>query len=94
MKPRHADAWHLFAKDDDYLTHKISVMRTRCEEIDRDPDEILISAGIPRREIPETIEKADTYYDMGIREFTMGFNGPDYDLEQAKGWLEWRDSKN
>ena len=91
---RHADAWHLFARDLDYLRHKISVMRRRCDEIGRDPDEVLISAGIPRASIARAVEEADTFYDLGIREFTMGFNGPDYDLEQASGWLEWRDSRN
>jgi probable F420-dependent oxidoreductase len=91
---KHADAWHLFARDVDYLRHKIAVMRKRCEEIDRDPGEILISAGVPRLEVREAVERADTYYDLGVREFTMGLNGPDYDLSQAKVWLDWRDSKN
>jgi len=90
---RHADYWHLFARNAEYLAHKIAVMRMRCDEIGRDPGEILISAGIPRSAIVESVDRADAYYGLGVREFTFGFDGPDYDLEQAKGWLQWRDSK-
>lgn len=84
---RHADIWHYFFNptDPDKYLHKIDVMRERCAEIDRDPAEVTISAGID----PKAIEHADALVEAGVSEFTFGLNGPDYDLEPVRPWLEW-----
>jgi hypothetical protein len=29
---------------------------------------------------------------MGFRQFTLGVNGGDFDLEPVRDWLAWRDS--
>ena len=37
---------------------------------------------------------ADALYDAGVRLFTLGIGGPDYDLSPVPEWLAWRDAKN
>ncbi len=33
-------------------------------------------------------------FDGGVRLFTLGFAGPDYDYDPVRSWLDWRDAKN
>ena len=33
-------------------------------------------------------------FDAGVRLFTLGFGGPDYDYDLVRSWLRWRDAKN
>ena len=40
------------------------------------------------------LEYADALYDAGVRLFTLGISGPDYDLGAVREWLAWRDAKN
>jgi probable F420-dependent oxidoreductase len=84
---RHADIWHYFYngdKPDGYL-HKLDVMRQRCEEIDRDPATVTVSAGLD----PSLVEHADRLVEAGVSEFTFGLNGPEYDVDSLKPWLDW-----
>ena len=39
-------------------------------------------------------DEADELYDAGVRLFTLGFQGPDWDFELVRSWLTWRDAKN
>ena len=32
--------------------------------------------------------------DMGFTQFTLGFNGPAWDVDAGTGWLAWRDERN
>jgi hypothetical protein len=31
---------------------------------------------------------------MGFSQFTLGFNGPDWSVDAAAPWLQWRDALN
>ena len=47
---------------------------------------------------PEDLERflrhdAERYVDMGFRQFTLGFNGPTWDVEAGRAWLRWRDDR-
>jgi hypothetical protein len=39
-------------------------------------------------------EDAATYVGMGFTQFTLGFNGPDWDVDRGSAWLAWRDGMN
>ena len=91
---RHADAWHYFPDNPEIQAHKIAVLRSHCEALGRDPGEIEMSIGSHPHKITEDLETVDEYHDLGVRQFTLGFGGPDFDLAPAADWLVWRDSKN
>ncbi|WP_353808340.1 LLM class F420-dependent oxidoreductase [Agromyces sp. SYSU T00194] len=86
---KHADVWHSFVKPDE-IAHKVSVIDAWGEKVGRDTSGIVVSNELARADD----EKADAYYDAGVRMFTLGLNGPDYDVTEVKRWLAWRDAKN
>lgn len=95
---RHADIWHTFSQGEE-LTHKIEVLRGHCEREGRAFDEIEISVGAGGRgrdggrpQPPE--QEGQPLYDAGARLFTMGIDGPDYDLSVVEPWLAWREELN
>lgn len=90
---KHADVWHAFGPVE-RMAHKSAVLDDWCAEIGRDPSEIDRSVGIQPMAIESDLAHADEFYDLGFREFTLGLNGPDYDLGPVRAWLDWRDAKN
>jgi probable F420-dependent oxidoreductase len=88
---QHADIWHSFVSPAD-LPHKLDVLRTWGEKVGRDVSEITISNELNRRRAD--LEHADALYHEGVRLFTLGISGPDYDLTIARQYLAWRDAKN
>jgi probable F420-dependent oxidoreductase len=86
---RHADIWHGFG-DVETIAHKHAVLDDWCAKEGRDPDEIERSAGVSGT--PETTGEA--LYEIGTRLFTVGLNGPGYDLGPVAEWLAFRDAKN
>ena len=38
--------------------------------------------------------QAAQLFDAGVRLFTLGFEGPDWDYDLIAKWLRWRDAKN
>jgi len=85
----HADIWHGFG-DVDVFTRKTGILDEHCAAVGRDPADIERSVGVN----PSKIEIADDLRAAGATEFTIGINGPDYDLTQVKEWLAWRDQVN
>ena len=85
----YADVWHTFG-DLETVAHKSKVLNEWCNRVDRDPSEVERSIGMQAA----NLDRADDYLALGITEFTLGFTGPDLDLEPAKAWLKWRDSVN
>ena len=85
----HAQIWHSFTRVDD-IARKLGILDEWCSRVGRDPAEIERSAGIS----VDRLDLADRYYAAGIRQVTLGFSGPDYDLSDVPKWLEWRDAKN
>lgn len=88
---RHADIWHSFVAPDE-IAHKLDVLRRWGDEIGRDVSEITVSNELDRHGVD--VEHADALYDAGVRLFTIGVDGPDYDLGPVKRWLAWRDARN
>jgi probable F420-dependent oxidoreductase len=89
MVAEHADVWHSFG-DLATFTRKSRVLETRCAEVGRDPGEIRRSIGIGLGRI----DRADSFADAGVHEFTLGVSGPDYDLAAVPDWVRWRDDRN
>jgi probable F420-dependent oxidoreductase len=86
---QYADIWHSFVRSDE-LDHKIGVIEEWGRKEGRDTSGIIISNELGNR----SQEEADALYDGGVRLFTLGFGGPDYDFDVVRSWLRWRDGKN
>jgi probable F420-dependent oxidoreductase len=93
MTAEHAHIWHSFTPLNE-MPHKISVLDNWCAEVGRNPAEIERSVGIHPHRVEKDLEFADAYYDLGIRQYTIGLNGPDYPVASVAKWLEWRDEMN
>ena len=93
MTAKHADIWHYFGTPEE-MRHKASVLDRWCEEIGRDPSEIERSVGIHPHRGEKDLALADTYYDLGFRQITVGLNGPDYPMDAVEKWIAWRDEMN
>ncbi|MRG59757.1 LLM class F420-dependent oxidoreductase [Agromyces sp. CFH 90414] len=87
----HADIWHSFVAPGD-LAHKLDVIARWGDEVGRDVSDLVVSNELTRG-TPD-LEHADALYDAGVRLFTLGISGPDYDLDAVRGYLAWRDAKN
>ena len=86
---RHADIWHSFVRPDG-IAHKVEVIERWGEREGRDTSGIVISNELHRR----STDTAAALFDAGVRLFTLGLSGPDYDFDDARRWLRWRDEKN
>jgi len=86
---RHADIWHSFVTPDE-LPHKLSVIEKWAETEERPTNGLIISNELKDRDE----ETADALYDAGVRLYTLGFQGPDWDYSVIERWLRWRDGKN
>jgi len=90
----HADIWHGFGTPE-VIRHKCAVLDRWCEEVGRDPSEIERSTGGPRESRSGSIEPiADELFDIGIRQFTISLDGPEFDMTGVDSWLKWRDARN
>ena len=76
----------------DALPHKLDVLARWGDEVGRDVSQITVSNELTRHRVD--LEYADALYDAGVRLFTLGIRGPDYDLSPVSEWLAWRDAKN
>jgi probable F420-dependent oxidoreductase len=86
---RHADIWHGFG-DPDTIGRKHRILDEWCESEEREASAIERSAGV---EGPPD-ERADRLLALGTRLFTVGVDGPDFDLTQVREWVRWRDRVN
>lgn len=93
---RYADAWHAaFPDRPSELGDAVEVLRRACADIGRDPDEIEWSVGVEPDDLQRFFdEDAATYLAMGFTQFTLGFNGPDWDVDAGAAVLAWRDRVN
>ncbi len=98
MVAGHADGWHaMFPDHPSELEPKIEALLRWCDEVGRDPQDIEWGLGLEwqAEAKAEALEKyADTYLEMGFTQFTLGFNGPEWDVSTGTDWLAWRDQKN
>ena len=51
----------------------------------QDPSTVTVSVGLDH----SLVDHADKLVEAGVSEFTFGLNGPDYDVDSLKPWLEW-----
>ena len=87
----HADIWHSFVRPD-AIAHKLDVLARWGERVGRDVSEITVSNELSRGRLDD--DHADALYDAGVRLFTLGVSGPDYDDAPVRHWLAWRDRRN
>ncbi|HEY7223872.1 MAG TPA: LLM class F420-dependent oxidoreductase [Micromonosporaceae bacterium] len=89
----YADIWHaMFPASPAELEPAIDVLRARCAAAGRDPAQIDWAVGIEPDALAHDLSRhADDYVKQGFRQFTLGINGPDYDLTTIRDWLVWRD---
>ena len=89
----HADIWHGFGSTD-ILRRKIAILDEWCEKVGRNPDDIERATGGPSDAQNGPAPEADQFYDMGVRQFTLSLDGPEFDMTGLDEWLAWRDAKN
>ncbi len=86
---RHADIWHSFGNVET-LRRKGAILDEWCGTENRDPAAVERSIGVDKS--PD--EVGDELLAAGATLFTLGLNGPDYDLGLVREWLAFRDRKN
>ena len=93
---QYADGWHAeFPSRPQQLVPKIDALRRWCDEVGRDPGEIEWGLGLEPEDLDRFLdEDVDAYMEMGFSQFTLGFNGPSWSVEDGARWLEWRDARN
>jgi probable F420-dependent oxidoreductase len=89
LTAQYATIWHGFG-DAATHAHKKEVLDGWCGEVGREPESIERSAGVS--DAPDQV--ADAFRAAGVTLFTIGINGPDYDLGLAKEWIAYRDAVN
>ncbi len=93
---RHADAWHAHFPDrPEELEPAVAALRRACHDIGRDPAQIEWSVGLEPNDADRFLaEDVDAYIEMGFTQFTLGFGGPSWPVENGAQWLAWRDHMN
>jgi alkanesulfonate monooxygenase SsuD/methylene tetrahydromethanopterin reductase-like flavin-dependent oxidoreductase (luciferase family) len=88
--------WHaMFPSRPEQLEPKVAALERWCQANGRDPHDIEWSVGIEPDALDHDAEhSADAYLEMGFTQFTLGVNGPDFELGPVKDWLAWRDDRN
>lgn len=94
---RHADIWHTF--DQTNLARKLDILRAHCDDESRDMAQIEVSVGVggkgrEGRQPKAPREEGAPLLELGATLFTMGSNGPAYELSYVQAWLDWRDEVN
>ncbi|AEE46422.1 LLM class F420-dependent oxidoreductase [Cellulomonas fimi] len=85
----HADAWHSFG-DVETLRRKSAILDEHGSAVGRDTASLVersIGVGAPPEEV------ADELVQAGVTLFTIGVDGPDYDLSLVERWVAWRDAQ-
>ncbi len=87
----HADIWHSFG-DVETLRRKSAILDEHGAAVGRD------TAGLVTRSLgvdgQDPAEVGDELLAAGVRLFTCGTDGPDYDLSRAAAWVKWRDARS
>jgi len=86
---RHADIWHGFG-DPATISRKGAILDQWCTTEGRQPSQIERSTGVDGD--PDSL--GGPLLDAGVTLFTVGLNGPRYDLGRVRAWLDWRDERN
>jgi probable F420-dependent oxidoreductase len=92
----HADVWHAaFPERPAELEPAVAALRRWCSEVGRDPSDIEWSVGVEPDDLDRFLDHdAEAYRAMGFTQFTLGFNGPAWNVGAGRRWLGWRDELN
>ena len=90
---KYADSWHAtFPDHPEDLEPAVAALRTWCDETGRDPHDIEWGLGLEPNDLDRSLnEDVPAYLEMGFTQFTLGFNGPGWDVSAGAEWLAWRD---
>jgi probable F420-dependent oxidoreductase len=94
---QHADVWHAaFPDEPANLEPKVAALERWCTEIGRDSRQIERGVGVEPDDLERFLtEDADDYVALGFTQFTLGVNGPEWEVGSAvENWLGWRDERN
>ncbi len=93
---KYASGWHaMFPDRAEQLEPKVAALRHWCSEEGRDPADIEWGLGVEPNDLGRFLEvEAPALVEMGFTQFTLGFNGPDWDVSAGADWLAWRDEMN
>lgn len=96
MVAEHADGWHAgFPEHPSELEPKVAALLGWCDRIGRDPGDIEWGIGLEPEDKGRVLaEHAETYLEMGFTQFTLGYNGPRWNVDDGVDWLTWRDENN
>jgi len=84
---RHANIWHGFG-DVETAKRKLAVLDQHCAHVGREPGDIERSVGV--HGAPE--DSGPALRELGVSMFTVDASGPDYNLDNLREWIAWRDS--
>lgn len=91
---QHANIWHSFVDVQTYR-HKAQVLADHCAAVGRDPNEIVRSTELSEAETPAAaVTMAEGLADEGVTLFTVGLNGPSYNMSLVTELCAWRDRRN
>jgi probable F420-dependent oxidoreductase len=91
MVAEYASTWHGFVDRETY-PRKAEILAEHCKAVGRDPANIERSAGLDSKG-DALLADAEMMLELGVTQFTVGVNGPDYDLTQAEALCRWRDRR-
>ncbi len=86
---RYADIWQTFATDD-VFSEKSRQLDRFCDELQRDP--ATIERAVFVEGDPWTI--GAQLHERGANMFTLMTRGPDFNLDELRRWLTWRNEQN
>ena len=93
---RHAQTWHASFPDHAWeLEGKVDSLERWCAIEGRDPAEIERGVGVEPEDLDRfLVQEAPALLEMGFTQFTLGFNGPAWNVDAGGAWLAWRDQIN
>jgi hypothetical protein len=96
LDARKPDGCHaMFPDRPDELDPKVAALRRWCDEIGRDPAEIEWGVGVEPEDLGRFLaEDGAALVEMGFTQFTLGFTGPDWTVDDGIAFLGWRDARN
>lgn len=92
----HASGWHaLFPDRPGQLEGTVEALRAWGSRLERDVHDIEWGVGVEPDDLDRFLaEDAPDYVEMGFTQFTLGFNGPSWNVGAGRDWLTWRDQQN
>lgn len=88
---RHAHIWNAFFDDPDAFVRKSRVLDDWCEEVGRDPSEIVRSMALNDR---SRLGELDDFHRVGVTHVVVGMQVHDFDEAVVRRLVEWRDRVN